>query len=348
MNTYKGRYFDGKTSRAVEVTITNDDANIYLNAEGITKKWPLAEITQEDCTRQFLSIRFGSAFPYEQLDSTDKAFIDTWLKLNNKSGFRHLHSATGFLAVLLLFVLSIFVLGYAYGLPWLAGVVANKVPISYEVTLGENALKGMLAESKTNELKSKQLNLFFKQLHIQSDYSIKIYYVNEEVVNAFALPGGNIVVYDGLVKKLKNENELAALLAHEFTHVQKRHATRNIFRNMAGYILISALTGDMNGLTQQFILTADNLGTLSYSRELETEADDYGMQVLKENNLSCAGMKSLFETFKEEEKIAVHELLSSHPDLDSRIERVEIFMQKNSYDIQQNDSLSYYFKQLKK
>jgi beta-barrel assembly-enhancing protease len=348
MSAYKGRYFDGKTSRALEVTITIDDTNVYLNAEGISKIWPINQITEDDCTRQFLSIKFGSEFPYEQLESTDKAFINTWLKLNNKSGFRPLYSATGFLAALLLFVVSLFVLGYAYGLPWLAGVVANKVPISYEVTLGEHALEGMLTKSKINEPKSKQLNLFFKQLDIKSDYSIQIYYVNDEVVNAFALPGGKIVVYDGLMKKLKNENELAALLAHEFTHVQKRHSTRNIFRNMAGYILISALTGDMNGFTQQFILTADNLGTLSYSRELEKEADDFGMQVLKENNLSCAGMKSLFETFKEEEKIAVHELLSSHPDLDNRIEHVEIFMQKNSYDIRQNDSLSYFFKQLKK
>jgi predicted Zn-dependent protease len=167
------------------------------------------------------------------------------------------------------------------------------------------------------------------------------------MTNAFALPGGGIVVYDAILNNMNSSEQLAALLAHEYAHVELKHATRNLFRTLSGYLFLSVIFGDMSGVGGVLIENAHQLRNLGYSRELETEADNQGLKVLKQNNINYMGMVDLFELLKKESNaVQVNELISTHPDLDNRIKNVQDYASQHPYKILPNDSLSVYFYQL--
>jgi predicted Zn-dependent protease len=91
---------------------------------------------------------------------------------------------------------------------------------------------------------------------------------------------------------------------------------------------------------------ANQLRNLSYSRELEHEADENGLLILQKNNLSTDGMIALFLELKKQNSIDVNEWISTHPDLDNRIDFVTQFTNEHTYTPLTNDSLLFYFNQL--
>jgi predicted Zn-dependent protease len=150
-----------------------------------------------------------------------------------------------------------------------------------------------------------------------------------------------------ILNNMKSPEELAALLAHEYSHVELKHATRNLFRTLSGYLFLSIIFGDMSGVGGVLIENAHELRNLSYNRDLETEADNHGLKILEQNNISNQGMIDLFELLKKESNgLQVNELISTHPDLDSRIKNVQEYVSKHHYKIKSNDSLNVYFNQL--
>jgi predicted Zn-dependent protease len=347
---YPASYYDGKTTNkhAVLISFNPDGISIHKNHFQEIPSVILWEQQQIDLLEQNstqLSLRYGSSFPYEQLDISDKEFISAFRhsKIKIKSYRKSL-----FIAGIIVFLITSVWLAYMYLLPAAIDKIAMKVPISYEEKLGKNVLENLLLNAKVDSAKSEYLNAFFKQLNIESEYQIKIFYIEDKLVNAFALPGGYILVYEGLAKKLKNEAQLAALLSHEYTHIAKRHSTRNVFRHLTGYILLSVITGDMNGVTQQILLNAQRLYELSYNREMEHEADVVGLELMKSNQINANGMKGLFKVLKTESYMNPPEILSTHPDIENRIQTVNDFIANNPYQTIKNDSLVYYFNQIKK
>ena len=203
-----------------------------------------------------------------------------------------------------------------------------------------------MSDATIDETKTKDINLFFQQLNIETSYPIHIVVVEDSIINAFAMPGGGIVVYDAMLQKLDKPEQLAALLSHEFSHVELKHATRNIFRTIAGSLFISMVLSDANGIANLVVENAHQLRNLKYSRELEHEADANGLNILKQNQLDATGMADLFLLLKLQQPFEPDELLSTHPELDSRIDFVKSFQKENSYKPVQNDSLNFYFKKL--
>jgi predicted Zn-dependent protease len=255
-------------------------------------------------------------------------------------------STVGVLGMLITGFLLTVVLGYFIVLPLLADSIANHFPVEYEISMGEDIYNKIIAESNIDSAKTESINHFFKNLTIESNYPIKITVVKDSVVNAFALPGGGIVVYDAILKNMQSPEELAALLSHEFSHVELKHATRNVFRSIAGYLFISVLFSDISGIASVVVENANQLRNLSYSRELEHEADENGLLILQKNNLSTDGMIALFLELKKQNSIDVNEWISTHPDLDNRIDFVTQFTNEHTYTPLTNDSLLFYFNQL--
>ncbi|MFM7645616.1 MAG: M48 family metallopeptidase [Sphingomonadales bacterium] len=208
-------------------------------------------------------------------------------------------------------------LGYFYVLPWAAEQVASVIPRSSEEMLG-NAVYSSLQEEEDNA-GSALLNTFFDSLHVVTPYNMRLALINDKTVNAFALPGGQIVVYTGLLRKMKHYTELAALLSHEFIHVEKRHATRSICRSLGSQFFIGALFGNMGSLVSVAAGHADEIRSLSYSRQLEKEADLKGLQLLLDRGIDAKGFADLFSHLQEEEsELVLPEIISSHPDTDVR------------------------------
>lgn len=110
---------------------------------------------------------------------------------------------------------------YFFMVPWLAEQVATVVSKKTERQLGDTVFEAMKSAQTEDTMATRVLNEFFTALAIETDYSIRITVVKDEMVNAFALPGGQLVVYTGLLENMETYPELAALLSHEFIHVEK-------------------------------------------------------------------------------------------------------------------------------
>jgi Zn-dependent protease with chaperone function len=137
--------------------------------------------------------------------------------------------------------------------------------------------------------------------------------------NAFALPAGYIVITDELVVLAKNDDEIIAVLAHELGHVKDRHALRQTLQGTISGLIIVSITGDANSLAASLPTLLLNM---HYSRDLETEADDYALQSLK---TSCIPTEAFANILLKLEKsmggtaVSVPEIISSHPDTDARV-----------------------------
>ena len=145
-------------------------------------------------------------------------------------------------------------------------------------------------------------------------------------VNAFALPGGYIYVYSGLLKRVESEAELAGVLAHEIGHVAARHATERLTL-MYGYQLgVSLLLGEDPSEIAKLVSNLFGVGgLLAYSRRDEYEADRLGVQYANSAGYDPNGLLSFLKKLKEMEKREpglLEQLLSTHPPTSERIKRV--------------------------
>jgi len=124
---------------------------------------------------------------------------------------------------------------------------------------------------------------------------------------------------------MKEPVELAALLAHEGSHVERRHSTRAIARDLAGSLFVSLLLGDLGGATTVLAQKGDELKGLSYSRDLETEADTIGIRRMHANGVDPHGMVKLLELLGREAEDMPEgaSFLSSHPLTKERLATAE-------------------------
>jgi predicted Zn-dependent protease len=198
------------------------------------------------------------------------------------------------------------------------------VPIETEVRLGES-IAGMYEEQgEVNDSASYYVGEFVKRLDLDDTYKIDVKVLESKDINAFALPGGKIFIYSGIIDKMSSYEELVALLGHEVTHVTNRHSLKSICRSAATSIFIASLFGDVTGVSSGILSQADEFRQLHYSRELETEADANGVNLMVQNKVSPQGMIDLLELLKNEsvEMPQFMKYLSTHPDTDSRINNV--------------------------
>ncbi|RPD40028.1 M48 family metallopeptidase [Chitinophaga barathri] len=217
-------------------------------------------------------------------------------------------------------IIGLLALAYFWFIPFLAGRVAKTMPVEYEVKMGEEAYNSLIRQYKILPEKTELVNRFFRELDIKTQYPVKITVVEEKQTNAFAVPGGHIVVFSGLLDKMRRPEELAALLAHEFSHVELRHTTRSLMQTLATYMTVSLIFGDITGVGAVLVENANTLKNLEYSRSLEKEADLNGLQLLEARHINPEGFVWLFGTLRQENGGATpSEWLSSHPDMDNRI-----------------------------
>jgi len=149
---------------------------------------------------------------------------------------------------------------------------------------------------------------------------------------------------------MNSYEELAALLSHEFTHVNEKHTTRSLFRQLGSAIFLSVIFGDVGAIANTVIRNADNLKGLNYSRSLEKEADMNGLKILSERKIDCNGFVHLFELLKKETMETGKqpaEWISSHPDLYNRIDYVKKNELFNKNGVGQNEVLKTLFLKIK-
>ncbi|MFZ1689304.1 MAG: M48 family metallopeptidase [Flavobacteriales bacterium] len=224
-------------------------------------------------------------------------------------------------AFLFLVIVGGLVAAYIWLMPIIAEHLALRLPRSVDDQLGEASFNAMATSMAFDTARTVALQRFGDALEISKDHVLKYHVVNDAQVNAFAMPGGHIVVYTGLLDELDTPQELAGLLAHEGTHVQERHSTRSMVRQFASSFFLSLVAGDAGALGEIAANKGDELRGLSYSRDLEQAADDIGMQRMHANGVDPHGMIDLLEELKGAHGSSAEPpaFLSSHPLTDDRI-----------------------------
>ena len=229
------------------------------------------------------------------------------------------------------FLLSAILLFYFFILPWLADRAAMNFPKKQEIALGAELKKHYLLSERIDTQKTRLLNEFASKLDLGNDYPADYTVVDADIVNAYALPGGPIVVYAGIIRKMQSPEELAGILAHERSHVLRHHSTRSVFQNLSGVLLINLVLGDVSSFINLVAQQGQQIQQLSYSRELELEADREGLQLLLKNKINPRGMLSMLTKLKlENTGSSIPEFLSTHPLPDSRIEALKKLLVNHS------------------
>jgi hypothetical protein len=155
--------------------------------------------------------------------------------------------------------------------------------------------------------------------------------VNASDINAFALPGGYIYINRGIIESAKNEGEVAGVVAHEIAHVALRHGTHQASKAYAAQaglqILGGLLGGRVGNNTAQILNVVGGVGLnalfLKFSRELETQADVRGAQILAASGYTPADMVSFFHQLERVDRSKKTTWLSHHPAPPDRIARIE-------------------------
>lgn len=227
-------------------------------------------------------------------------------------------------------IVGIVLISYFLGV--LAGYLAQRVPFEVEVAFSQPFEK---TEEAITE-KQKYLKNLVSSIALCSDLpnkiQIKHHYNEDNLINAFATLGGNIVIFQGMIDELDNENQLAMIIAHEIAHIKNRHPIKSLGRGVIISISFAMLFGNniANPLGQTGLLTA-----LSFSREMEIQADSDGLVALQQCYGHIGGSREVFaklEVIQQRKGIKQLPFLSTHPLNKNRISNTTKLSLQNSWD----------------
>lgn len=157
----------------------------------------------------------------------------------------------------------------------------------------------------------------------------KLHYVDNELINAFYIGDGNIMLFRGLLQNLDTKDQLAALIAHEMGHAVEEHMTEDLKRNTGLSILNLLFNHFTDNEYQTLSNVAHNLIKNGYSREQEQEADIYAAELLLRSGYDPQGLVELMKIFKENShNVKLLEFIQTHPLPESRIEYIEKYIAK--------------------
>jgi Zn-dependent protease with chaperone function len=205
-----------------------------------------------------------------------------------------------------------------YGLPLIAERLTPLIPLSFERRLGEMGDNQVRAIFRARTCTDAQGNIAFAKLvetvrqagHL--DRPLQTAVLTSPIPNAFALPGGKIYLFNGLLQDANSPDEIAGVLAHELGHVTHRDQTRMMIQNGGTSFLIGLLFGDITGSTA-VIFGARTLFEASYSREAEAKADAFAIDTMHALGRSPAPMGELLFRVTGAQSGRTIGILANHP-----------------------------------
>jgi predicted Zn-dependent protease len=323
---WRGFYLDGRTAARQPARVQISAAGLTFTLDdGSNHFWPYEQIRQTQGFYAGEQVRFEkSGESPEALLLSDTDFLRTLHKIVPGVSRRfHQPESRGLRRSLTAFAaLGAVLLGaglYLWAIPAAARIAAARVPVSWEESLGESVVEQLAPAD--NRCTDPEVNRIVSNLTARlsaaasSPYTFRVAVVRAPVVNAFAAPGGQVVVFQGLIEQTRRPEELGGVLAHEFEHIIQKHTTRMLFQHTTAGLMLSALTGDVTGISAFGAGAAHTLGTLSYNRAMEQEADVEGIKLLAAAGIDPSAMIDFFETLKKKSGETSEALayLSSHP-----------------------------------
>jgi beta-barrel assembly-enhancing protease len=203
--------------------------------------------------------------------------------------------------------------------------IANRVSMETEIGIGDRALAQLEAEHTLTQEGPAAAAIagIGSRLTKGSRYQYRWYVSDDREVNAYALPGGIVVVNAGMIEEADSAEELAGVLAHEVQHIEHRHTLQQMIHTAGWAAVLAVALGDVSAITA---IVIHQLGNLRNSRELEAQADTEGMKALAKAGIPLDGMAKLFRKLQKQQERRGGEgiaLLSSHPATEERIAGLE-------------------------
>jgi predicted Zn-dependent protease len=159
-------------------------------------------------------------------------------------------------------------------------------------------------------------------------YDFKFTLIDQPVINAFAVPGGYVYIYTGIIKAMKDESELACVLGHEITHVTHHHYRDAMAKEAGLSLLLQALLGNNSGQLAQLVgASLGQMALLKVSRDNESEADQYGTEYAGNVGRNPLGVAKFFSRMPKEGLLA---MASTHPAPETRVADVEDEVQSSA------------------
>lgn len=234
---------------------------------------------------------------------------------------RYINSVWGTLGgIAAVCVLSVLVLWWQYDrvVSW----AADQISVAREQQLGSSVLEQIKAEGDVIDkgLAVKTITEIGSKLTKGSRYQYQWLVKKDKTINAFALPGGIVIVHSALIEKVDNADELAAVLAHEVQHIEQRHALKNMINSFGWATALMLVLGDVNAATAVII---HQVGQMYFSRDIEDEADRLGFQALVRAKISPEGMVAFFQKLQHIPGAEIPAWISSHPATSERIKTIQ-------------------------
>lgn len=229
--------------------------------------------------------------------------------------------------------------------PIMADQLATYLPPEGEQALGDatfEQIRGALGRANTPVQLCEDsdghaaIDAMVARLNPREDlpYPIRIAVLDHELVNAFALPGGRVILFRGLIDEAESPEEVASILAHEIGHVVNRDPTRDALRSAGSIGVLGLLFGDFAGGTVVLLL-ANQLINAKYSQAAEAGADDYAHALMRDAGVDPAALGSIFQRLMDEygdaEGLAAH--FASHPQMVKRIEAAQTASEGGNYSL---------------
>ena len=336
-------YFDGRSARAHAVRVHVADGHLVIVGDGVRRREPLATVQWPERTRhgaRLLHLGDGAS-----LHCRDSLAWDTWSA--DHAGRRdsivvRVQQRWKWVMVSTLVLLVMIFVGYRHVLPLAARGVVALIPPTADEALGESALQsidenGLMKPTTLSADQQQAVRVALAQsvAHLAHD-DVPAYHLefrkSEIGPNAFALPGGTIVLTDELYKRVDGDRDiLVGVLGHELGHLRHRHGMRMLVQAGVFSAAAGALYGDFSTLFSQIPAL---LGQASYSRAFEHEADVDSVRLMKASGISPAVMAHFFVKVRQarpgEDAASAPHLphmpvaLASHP---ADQERIEFFEQ---------------------
>ena len=299
-------YFDGRSAKALTVQLQFSGDQLHISGETVERSVKISGVQWPERTRHGKRIAHLPGGGLVQTD--DSTAWDAWQQAHGRHDSLVVKMQQSWRAVLASMVLLVTLLGgvYVWGLPMLADAAVSATPRAIDVSLGESALSAIdnsfMLPSQTSALEQRRIELAWQQAVDalppgKAPQWTLVFRKSRIGPNAFALPGGTIVMTDELVKLVDGDTQvLTAVLAHELGHVEHRDGLRMLVQVAVLGSISSMLLGDFSTV---LAAAPALLGQAQYSRAAEHQADVYSLRVLKAAHIAPSAMVTLFDKLAE-------------------------------------------------
>jgi Zn-dependent protease with chaperone function len=330
MKQFPATFYDGKTAGGAPIHIEVVDARgLRLISQQIDEFIGFSELVVDNrLSGQPAIIELDSGGRIE-VAAADAFFAELGDSAGGPDWVYRLESRWTWAAIALIVTILAVWGGIAYGIPTVAKVAADLVPVEVDNAIGEQGMELLdsqflrpteLAPQHRRALRAR-FDEVVDSVGDGAEYRLEFRRGQAVGANALALPSGIIILTDELVYIAANDDEIAAVLAHEVGHVRHRHTLRGILQSSAAAALVIAVTGDIGSAANIAAGIPTFLVQQSYSRKFEQEADEVAFQYLKMHGIKGQPLADLLLRVEREYGAGedVPGLLSTHPPSKERV-----------------------------